>query len=134
MPFHPSPYVPSAKIPSESTPHTPHTPCTEIAPHGSSTFATLSQNQTPPTTRNPATIPMIDAAHGATNAQGAVIATRPASIPLQDIEMSGLPCVALVTAIAVTNPKHAASRVFTATSPKRRSDEPSVEPGLNHIQ
>ena len=42
--------------------------------------------------------PMITAAHGATNAHGAVIATRPASMPLHDIEMSGLPYLALVNA------------------------------------
>ena len=41
--------------------------------------------------------PMITAAHGATNAHGRVIATRPASMPLHDIEMSGLPYLALVT-------------------------------------
>ena len=35
--------------------------------------------------------PITQAAHGATNAHGAVIATRPASMPLHDIEMSGLP-------------------------------------------
>ena len=35
--------------------------------------------------------PMIEAAHGATKAQGAVIATKPANIPLQLMEMSGLP-------------------------------------------
>jgi hypothetical protein len=34
---------------------------------------------------------MITAAHGATNAHPAVMATRPASIPLHDIEISGLP-------------------------------------------
>ena len=36
-------------------------------------------------------MPITNAAHGATNAHGAVIATRPASMPLHDIEMSGLP-------------------------------------------
>ena len=40
---------------------------------------------------------MTTAAHGATNAHGAVIATSPASMPLHDIEMSGLPYFALVT-------------------------------------
>jgi len=34
---------------------------------------------------------MIAAAYGATKAHGAVIATNPANMPLQDIEMSGLP-------------------------------------------
>ncbi len=39
---------------------------------------------------------MTDAAHGATKAQGAVMATSPASIPLQAMEMSGLPHFAFV--------------------------------------
>ena len=77
---------------------------------------------------------MTTAAHGATNAHGAVIATRPASMPLHDIEMSGLPYFAFVYAIAITKPKHAASSVLTATRPMRRSVAPSVEPGLKPIQ
>ena len=59
---------------------------------------------------------MITAAHGATNAHGAVIATSPASMPLHDIEMSGFPYFAFVIPIAITNPVHAASSVLTATS------------------
>src|SRR5437762_3059914 len=82
----------------------------------------------------PAQIPMTLAAHGATNAHGAVMATKPASIPLHDIEMSGLPYLALVHAMAVTNPKHAANNVLTATTEMRRSVAPNVEPGLNPIQ
>src|SRR5438876_11654723 len=89
-PFQPSPYVPSAKSPTASTPHAPHTPCTEIAPHGSSTCL-RSQNSTLYTTSVPATMPMITDAQGATNAHGAVIATSPASMSLQLIEMSGYP-------------------------------------------
>src|SRR5205823_8125633 len=95
-PFHPAPYVPSAKMPSDSTPHAPHTPWTEMAPQGSSTWATWSKNHTPKQTRKPAMRPMTDAAHGATKAHGAVIATRPANMPLQDIDMSGFPYLALV--------------------------------------
>ena len=72
------------------------TPWTEMAPHGSSTWATWSKNHTPPQTRNPATIPITHAAQGATKAHGAVIATHPASMPLQAIEMSGFPQVELV--------------------------------------
>ena len=37
LPFQPTPYEPSAKIPTASTPNAPQTPCTEIAPTGSST-------------------------------------------------------------------------------------------------
>jgi len=76
---------------------------------------------------------MITAAHGATKAHGAVIATRPASIPLHDIEMSGLPYLAFVVPMAITNPAHAARSVLTATRPMRRSVAPRVEPGLNPI-
>ena len=54
-------------------------------------------------------------------------------MPLHDIEMSGLPYLALVTPIAMTKPTHAASSVFTATRPMRRSVAPSVEPGLKPI-
>src|SRR6476619_7174515 len=78
--------------------------------------------------------PINDAAHGATNAHGAVIATSPASIPLHDIEMSGFPQRAFVHAIAMTAAAHADSRVFTATTPMRRSVAPNVEPGLKPIQ
>src|SRR6476619_5985054 len=77
--------------------------------------------------------PITAAAHGATNAQPAVIATRPASMPLHDIEMSGLPYFAFVHAMAVTNPKHEDSRVFTATIEMRRSVAPNVDPGLKPI-
>ena len=78
-------------------------------------------------------IPITTAAHGATNAHGAVIATSPASIPLQVIEISGLPHLALVHAIAATAPADAASSVFTATTAMRRSVDPNVEPGLKPI-
>src|SRR5258707_15217392 len=90
-PFHPAPYGPSAKMPTDSTPHMPHTPCTGSAPHGASTWATWSKNHTPTQTSTPAMTPITHAAHGATNAHGAVMATRPASMPLHDMEMSGLP-------------------------------------------
>src|SRR6266487_841970 len=90
-PFQPAPYVPSAKRPSAISPQAPQTPCTDTAPQGSSTWATLSQNQTLMQTSRPATPPMIAAANGATKAQGAVIATSPANMPLHDMEMSGLP-------------------------------------------
>jgi hypothetical protein len=77
---------------------------------------------------------MSTAAQGATNAHGQVIATSPASMPLQVIEMSGFPHWAFVQAIAVTAPAHADSNVFTATMEIRRSVLPKVEPGLNPIQ
>src|SRR5260370_29249702 len=78
-------------------------------------------------------IPMATAAHGATNAHGAVMATSPASIPLHVIEISGLPHLALVHAMATPAPADAASSVFTATTAIRRSVAPNVDPGLNPI-
>src|SRR5215470_18044634 len=124
------PYVPSAKSPTASTPHAPHTPCTEMAPHGSSTRAFLSKNSTLQQTNMPAMMPMTTEAQGATNAHGAVIATSPASMPLQVIEISGLPHFQFVQHMAITAPAHAASSVFTATMPMRRSVAPKVDPGL----
>src|SRR5207244_12619894 len=93
-----------------------------------STFATLSQNQTPPQTMTPAVKPISAADQGATKAQGAVIATSPASMPLQDIEISGLPEMNAVNAIAATAPKTAAVAVCSMLTAMRRSVAPSVEP------
>src|SRR5450759_661538 len=78
-------------------------------------------------------MPITTAAHGATNAHGAVMATSPASIPLQVIEISGLPHLAFVHAMATTAPADAASSVFTATTAMRKSVAPNVDPGLNPI-
>src|SRR5690349_16917713 len=119
-------------MPTISTPNAPHTPCTEIAPHGSS-MPRRSQNSTLYTTMMPAMMPITDAAHGAMNAHGAVTATRPASMPLHDIEMSGLPYFTFVNAIAATNPVLADNSVLTATRPMRKSVAPSVEPGLKPL-
>src|SRR5260370_20774507 len=77
--------------------------------------------------------PMATAAHGAPKAHGAVMATSPASIPLHVIEISGLPHLAFVHAMATTAPADAASSVFTATTAIRRSVAPNVDPGLNPI-
>ena len=79
-------------------------------------------------------MPMRTAALGPTNAHGAVMATRPASMPLQAIEMSGLPNIQYHTNIAVADPATAARFVLMATTPIRRSVAPSVEPGLKPIQ
>ena len=49
-----------------------------------------SQKKTDTTTSQPATAPMITAPMGFTKAQGAVIATSPASMPLQHMVGSGL--------------------------------------------
>src|ERR1700685_4676799 len=68
-----------------------------------------------------------------TKAHGAVIATSPASIPLQAMVMSGLPNTKYQISIAAAEPATAARLVFTATTAMRRSVAPSVEPGLNPI-
>ena len=52
----------------------------------------------------PAMIPMMTDAVGPTKAHGAVIATRPASMPLHAIEMSGLPKSQYHRKIAVAEP------------------------------
>src|SRR5262245_39527307 len=82
----------------------------------------------------PARIPITTAEFGLTNAQGAVMATSPASIPLQAIEISGLPNIKYQKIIAAAEAATAARLVFTAITEIRRSDDPRVEPGLNPIQ
>src|SRR5207344_949152 len=72
-------------------------------------------------------------AFGPTNAHGAVMATRPASMPLHPIEMSGLPNMKYQRTIDVAAPATAARLVFIAITPIRRSVAASVEPGLNPI-
>ena len=62
------------------------------------------------------------------------MATRPASIPLQAIVMSGFPNLSHQKNIAVAEPKMAARFVLIATTEIRRSVAPSVEPGLKPIQ
>src|SRR5579864_8256518 len=121
-------------MPTLTAPSQPQNPCTDTAPQGSSILSTRSLNRTPPQTRQPARIPMITADVGDTNAQGAVIATNPASIPLHAIVMSGLPNRKYQMSIAAADPATAARFVFTATTEIRRSVAPSVEPGLNPIQ
>src|SRR5262245_23410104 len=121
-------------MPRETAPSHPQKPWTEIAPQGSSIFSTRSFKSTPMHTTTPATIPMMAAEVGFTNAQGAVIATSPANIPLQAIVMSGFPNRNHQKNIADAEPKMAARFVLIATTEMRRSVAPSVEPGLNPIQ
>src|SRR5579864_8597266 len=121
-------------MPTQTAPSQPHRPWTEIAPHGSSILRTRSLKRTPPHTRAPASTPIITDDVGDTNAQGAVIATSPANIPLQAIVISGLPKRKYQMSIAIAEPATAARFVFTATTEIRRSVAPSVEPGLKPIQ
>ena len=80
--------LPFAKIPTASTPQIPLKRWTGTAPTGSSILSfsiqTLAQQ-----TITPATRPITTAAHQSTKAQGAVMATRPARIPLTDMPGSG---------------------------------------------
>src|ERR1700733_3255282 len=121
-------------MPTDIAPNQPHKPCTEIAPQGSSILATRSKNKTPRHTSIPEITPMATADVGDTNAQGAVIATSPANIPLQALVISGLPNRRYQTSIAVAAPATAARLVLTATTEIRRSVAPSVDPGLKPIQ
>src|ERR1700751_3017335 len=93
-----------------------------------------SLNRTPKQTTIPATMPITTELVGDTNAHGAVIATRPASIPLQAMVMSGLPNKKYHSTIAAAEPATAAKLVFTATTEMRRSVAPKVEPGVYPLQ
>src|ERR1700723_4373920 len=120
-------------MPRDTAPNQPHKPCTEMAPHGSSILATRSKKRTPPHTRAPASTPMMTAEVGDTKAHGAVIATSPASIPLQAMVISGLPKMAYHNSMATAEPETAARLVLTATTEIRRSVAPNVDPGLKPI-
>src|SRR6185369_6487385 len=111
-------------MPTQTAPSQPQKPCTEIAPQGSSILVTRSLNSTPKQTRIPARTPIITDDVGVTNAHGAVIATNPASMPLQAMVTSGLPKSQYQTSIAVAEPATAARLVFTATTAMRRSVAP----------
>ena len=65
------------------------TPWTAIAPTGSSIFSRFSMKSAASTTRTPEIAPMRTETGAFTNAQGAVIATIPASMPLTAIDVSG---------------------------------------------
>ena len=90
MRFHAGAVPAVGEDPDASTPKMPHTPCTEIAPTGSST-PVRSKKNTDSTTSTAAIDPITAAAHGCTNAHGAVMATRPASMPFAIMPGSGFP-------------------------------------------
>ncbi len=120
--------------PIARVPQIPFNPCTGTAPTGSS-ILNLSNITTPNTTITPATAPIIIAAHGSTNAHGAVIATRPASAPFIAIDKSGFPNIRHTVIIAKIPPRAAAKLVFMATLAIRSPfPTPKVDPGLkpNH--
>ena len=77
-------------------PQAPFAPWTAAAPTGSSILSFWSMNVATTTTSTPEIAPMSIAAQEETNAQGAVMATRPASMPFASQVGSGLPNFSLV--------------------------------------
>src|SRR5208283_4633713 len=101
-----------------------------MAPTASSILC-LSRKSTDSTQSTPATRPRMEAPPALTNAQGQVIATRPASIPLHIIAGSGFLVLSHhIERVAPRAPVADASIVFTATTAIRRSDAACEEPGL----
>src|ERR1700761_9369946 len=121
-------------MPRERTPQAPQAPCTETAPTGSSILSFSSTKKTLKYMMIPAIAPKATAAQASTKAQGAVMATRPASMPLQERDGSGFPMRIQAMIMAATAPAAEASIVFVAITPICGSDEESVEPGLNPNQ
>ena len=95
-------------------PRNPATPCTEIAPTGSSILM-----RSKPTIENittaPATKPMTPAINSDGDNGSAVMATKPARIPLSTIVRSALPQIILHTIRAEIAPQAAAVLVLTNT-------------------
>src|ERR1700722_242579 len=112
IPLYPAPYSPQANNPTDMTPQAPQVPWTEIAPATSST-PTFSKKAALYTTRTPAITPINDAPIGVTNAQGAVIATRPARNPLHIIGGSHFPDLPQYTIIETMDAMIDAMAVFT---------------------
>src|SRR5882672_6783416 len=133
--FHPSPYVPSAKMPTDRTPQRPFAPWTEIAPTGSSILSLRSMKNTDSTTMMPEIRPMTQALNEPTNAHGAVMATKPASMPLHIMDVSGLlPRTFQIHIVAARAPVADASIVLTTLMALRRSVPARLEPGLKPNQ
>src|SRR4029453_5378518 len=79
-------------------------------------------------------MPMTMAAHGSTNAQGAVMATRPASMPFAIMPGSGLPVRNITQNMAIVAPNAAAIAVLPAPIANRRWVAASVDAALNPNQ
>ena len=86
-----------------------------MAPTGSSILNFRSTMKMLSITRTPAMHPMTAAAQGSTKAQGAVMATKPASMPLAIMPGSGFPVRSMIHTIAMMAPKAAAIAVSVAT-------------------
>ena len=100
-----------------------------------SSICIRSSSSVPKTTSTPPVAPMTTAAHGSTDAQGAVMATSPARHPFIVIPRSGFPARIQIVAIPVKAPAAAARFVFIATfASNEPSPTPNVDPGLNPNQ
>src|SRR5258708_1892643 len=115
-------------------PNAPQTPWTLIAPTGSSILRTFSMNRTLQITRTPARAPIITAPSGSTKAQGAVIATAPASRPWTPVVGGASQKPAKLNHTALLARAAVARRVRVATEPIRRSVAARLLPGLNPNQ
>jgi len=93
-----------------------------------------SKNSTANTTSVPAIAPMIIEAPTVTNAQGAVMATRPARQPLMVMPRSGLPATIQQVAVEVNTAMIAAVLVVIKTVAIASGSAFIVEPGLNPNQ
>ena len=103
----------------------PHTPCTEMAPTGSSILSLpLDEEHRLDRRRRRRSTPMTAAAHGSTKAHGAVMATRPASMPLAIMPGSGLPVRIQIQNMPTIAPKAAAIAVLAATTRELRRRSP----------
>ena len=95
-------------------PQIPHTPCTEMAPTGSSILI-LSNATIEATTIAPPIAPMTTERPGAGLRGSAVIETRPASAPFNAMVRSDLPNANRAAIKAATKPPAAAMLVLTKT-------------------
>ena len=102
----------------------PQTPCTEMAPTGSSILI-RSKKTIAITTMKPATRPMTIAAKLLTLAVPAVIPTSPASAPLSVMPGSGRPNTGYAHAVIIAASAPAdAARVVVVTRPRRSRRRP----------
>src|SRR5919202_3500370 len=102
------------KMPHDSVPQMPATPCADSAPTGSSSLRSIASTQS--TTITPATAPMIGAAQYSTYPDGAVMATGAAIAPLPAMPMSIFLTFQYIVATAASTPAAAARFVTMAIS------------------
>ena len=100
---------------TSSSPNRPTTPCTEMAPTGSSIFS-LSNVIMANTTNTPPRPPNNVACKAVGVDGSAVMATSPANAPLSAIVRSALPNITLAKTMAAIRPPAAAALVFMKTT------------------